>query len=329
MAGKSENPIIQKVTTAQGEDLDLSFLRVSNYVETLDLSGPRLMLEFSDPEGILRMDYSLKENDDLTVAIADPYHRDGMDLEMKFVIKKAPLVGSTLKVLCVQRDIESLKTPSAGPVFFTRKPAGQLLSRFLPGVAQEVGSFPVVEDYHLLPGERPSRLLRQAALEQGAVAFFQRGKMCFQKLSELYAKESQLTYHYNDARKENQVGTYQKPNVDAIIKDKISRKYSGWSPTKGFVGSATATAGTPVEWRPHANVATLNNLGTIGMPAIDFVCHGNGYLMPGVSLSFVWNMERSDAPIDETLPEKVVVSAVAHYYSRQKYFCRVKGVIPA
>ena len=321
-----EKFIVQKVV-APGGDIDLSYMRIGNYVETMDLSGPRFVMQVNDPDGILRLDYEMEEGNEIIVTIADPYQRDGLNLDIPFVVKKVMHSASVLSVMCMQREIDEIKKPSPIPVFFVRKPVDEILSRFLP-VPLHVADFPVVEDYHLLPGERPSRLLRQLAYEQGAVVYTRRGELHFNRLRTLFAKPVELTYHYDDREQENQVISYVKPNVDAIVRDKVVRKYSGWSQTEGYVGGQAA-GGSPVEWRSSQNVTTLTNLGTSCMPAIDFVCLGNGMLTSGITVDLVWNMGRTDAPLDESLPEKVVVSAVAHYYSRsQRYLCRVKGLVP-
>ena len=322
-----EKFIVQRVL-APGGEIDLSYLRTGNYVETLDLSGPRLMLELNDVNGVLRMDYGLQEGDDLMAAIADPHQRDGMSADAVFVVKKVVHNGPVLHVMCLQKEIDELKKPSPIPVFFVQKPVTEIISRFISMPAR-VTDAPVVEDYHLLPGERPSRLLRQVAYEQGAVVYARRGELHFDRLRNLFSRAAGVTYHYEDRGQENQVISYVNPNVDAIVRDKAVRKYAGWSPTEGYVEGGAAGDSAPVEWRSSSHVATLSNLGSAGIPAIDFVCLGNGEITSGMVMDFVWNLDRTDAPMDESLPQKVVVSSVAHYYSRwQKYLCRVKGVVP-
>ena len=65
---------------------------------------------------------------------------------------------------------------------------------------------------------------------------------------------------------------------------------------KGAFPSKTATQ----------NVQTLSNLPTAYKIAIDFMCRGNGFLTPGITLKLVWHQLNPEAPINEALPDKVV-----------------------
>ena len=73
---------------------------------------------------------------------------------------------------------------------------------------------------------------------------------------------------------------------------------------------------------------TLMNATQSYQIGIDFSARGNGFLTPGMALKLWWHMPMQDRPLDESLPDKVVIFSVAHYYSAQKYFCRVLGAVP-
>ena len=71
----------------------------------------------------------------------------------------------------------------------------------------------------------------------------------------------------------------------------------------------------------------LNSINAAPFPVIDFTIKGNGGIRAGSVIAFEWKTRRQDAPINEALPEKVVVSAVSHYYGSGKYLCRCKGSV--
>jgi hypothetical protein len=50
--------LVQKILV-NGAELDISLLQSCTYVETLDLSGPRLMMTLQDRDNILRDDYGV------------------------------------------------------------------------------------------------------------------------------------------------------------------------------------------------------------------------------------------------------------------------------
>jgi hypothetical protein len=174
---------------------------------------------------------------------------------------------------------------------------------------------------------RPSKLLRQVAREKGALCFFRRGSMVFKTLSVMLKQEPKFAYEYGNMNARWQITSFVRPNTKSLIRDAAERNVIGWNMTKGLVRSAMKLA-SPPEFVNAANLPTLNNLQSMPYPAIDFITTGNGSLVPGIPLSLKWHMSRVDAPLDESLPSRVVVGTVAHHYRSQKYVCRVKGVLP-
>lgn len=326
MDNKQEDYLIQKITV-RGQEIDRAFLKEITYVETIDLSGPRLMMRIDDPYRILRDDMKVRERDELEIVIADRWLRDGIDRTIKFVIMTMPVENNMVHFNCFEKTVMGLKVPAKEAILFPQKPVTAILTRLIPGGKYDVGSFPVIEDYHLVPGERPSRLLRQMARELGAVVFWRRGAVVFKKLKDLLAQPAKLTYHHDDRTQKNQIIMYTRSNARTIIRDRVQRNYMGWNMEQGMLRSGKKT-NKPPELVSNASKPSLDNHLEIPVPAIDFTTAGSGYLMPGLPMKLVWNVQRLDAPIDESLPPKVVVGTVAHFYSTQKYFCRVLGVLP-
>jgi hypothetical protein len=307
---------------------DLSFLKEVTFVETVDLSGPRLIMTFDDTHSIIRDSMKVKEKDVLEIRIADVWERDGIDQTIQFVVWTMPNAGSSITLNCMQRNVDLLKTPAKETILFPKKPVETILKRLAPGLKYDVGNFPALEDYHLLPGERPTRLLRQLAKEKAGLCFYRRGSIVFRKLSELAKKEAKHTFEYDNPTAKNQIIYFTRENSKAVIKDRVERNIIGWDMVKGLVKSGKKTT-KPPEFVSVFNQPTMSGLLEIPFPSIDFITLGNGALVPGLPLSIKWNINKIDAPIDESLPAKVVIGTVSHYYSAQKYFCRIKGVLPA
>ena len=328
MSANQEDILVQKITIIRDnkpfEPLDRSFLKELTYVETSDLSGPRLMFVIDDYYRIIRDELGVKPKDVLEVVLSDRFQRDGLDKIIRFVILTMPINDRWITFNCIEASVYKLKLPAREAIVFSHKSVSAVLQKLAPGLKYDVGSFPATNDYHLLPAMRPSKMLRQMAQEHGAVCFWQRGQIVFRKLKELYSAAPEMVYSHNDSRKGNKVIVYSRPNTEGIIQDLTERNYVGWDMVEGFQKSSRVPK-APAEFT-SASKASLDNLTEIPKPVIDFSTAGNGALLPGLTLGLEWNTERADMPIDESLPAKVVIGMVAHSWSPQSYFCQVSGI---
>ena len=341
---------VQKIVWANnGEEIDRSFLREFTYTETIDLSGPRLIMLFDDPDSILTDSdwFQIKVGDVLELTFRDSVYRDAVDIIVRFVILTMPKDGIQLTFNCFQEDVYKLKMPASTPRLFVNKSARDILYALIPGlngdgpidniIVDMIDDFPVVEDYHLLPGMRPSLMIRQMAREHGAMAFFSRNKFYFRTLVDLrdgFADEmdERICYEYNNIQGENQITHMEVLNIEPIIRDRIVRKYIGWDMEKGIIKADCkhyADDGPiPVEFAGVSNQITLSNLLECALPVLDLTMIGDGRLEPGLPLEFGWHLNDTARPFDEKLPGEGVVSAVSHYCTGDKYYCRAKIVIP-
>jgi hypothetical protein len=322
-----EGLFIQRIA-CEGEEVDLSFLQSCVLVETLDLSGPKLIMTLSDTDSILRDSMGIAQFGELEVTFAD-YWNDSSDMELKdfFVVLTMPVKGELVTLNCIQRDVQRLKIPATKARIFKKKPAVTIIQALSPGVACSTAGFPVAEDYHLLPGERPSVMLRQMAIEQGARIYYQRGKFFMSRVADMFARKADLTYAYENRQAEHQIIHYTRPNSSYVVEDSLLKSYCGWNMIEGFVW-AQKHQSRAAEFTSRDTVGALRNLSVSSLPEVDFTTHGSGMLKPGISLDLEWNLFRNDAPIDESLPDKVVIGTAAHFYGGQKYFTRIKGALP-
>ena len=324
---KLEYLLVQRIEHDEtGETLDLSWLVEAIYIETIDLSGPRLIIRINDRESIIRDDIGLKEWDSLTVTLADPYIRGGIDIQETFVVQTMPVgKDETITLNCLSGVIHNLKLPAKDPLFFVQEPLSALLEQFMPGLTYNANTFPANLDWHLLPAMRPSRLLRQAAKELGIQLFYRRGEVVCKPLSELTKQTPAYEYHYNDESQPNQIAGYQQISATTLIDDRMRRNYQGWSLTDGHVLSGMFE-GEAAELAGLENPLNLDNLSKAPVPVLDMYCLGNGGLRAGDTLGLTWNRMNIEMPLDESLPEKVIIGTVAHRYAANRYQCRIKAV---
>lgn len=321
-----EDIFVQKILLVRKDskkEFDLSFLKELIYIEPMDLSGPKLILRMHDPNRYLRDELSIKEKETIEVTLADRWGKDGMDVSIRFTIMTAPVSGQMVEYNCFEVNTERLKRLAVDPILFTQKPVDAIIKRLLPGMKYDIDQFPVTSDYHILPGTRPSKMLRQMAHEKGAAIWICRGTVYCKTLKGLKSAAPKLTYYHQDTTHTEQIMNPQKSNTKTVITDAVVRNYLGWDMTKGIVKTINA-AKAPMEFA--AQVTGLDNLNIVPEPVINFMTPGNGAIRPGINMKLVWNTDNPDSPIDESWPAVTLTGAVAHYYAPQRYYCRIKGV---
>lgn len=331
--------LIQKIVWMEnGEEIDTSFMREATYTETIDLSGPRLTILFDDPDSILTDSdwFWIKIGDVLEITFEDPVYRARMDTKLKFVILTMPKDGGRITFNCFQEDVYKLKIPHDRARLFVSKTAREIIRELVPGIPEgriedKIDDFPVVERYHLLPGMRPSLVIRQLAREQGALAFFSRNKFYFKTLYELRDGadvNERVEYEYNNPMGKNQITHMDVMNVDQIIADRIIRRYMGWHINGGIRTGERVYWNAPLEFTGISHKITLSNMVEFALPVLDLTMIGDGRLEPGLSLDLTWHLDDTARPFDESLPDEGVVGVASHYCTGDQYNCRAKIVIP-
>ena len=329
--------LIQKIVwIGTGEEIDTSFMREATYTETIDLSGPRLSILFDDPDSILTDSewFKIQIGDVLEVTFEDPIFRARMDTKLRFVILTMPKDGGRLTFHCFQEDVYKLKMPHDRARLFGKSTPREIIKELVPGIAaglieDQIDNFPAVERYHLLPGMRPSLLIRQLAKEQGALAFFSRNKFYFKTLMDLRDEvEERVYYEYNNPMGENQIVTMDVMNVDQVVADRIIRRYMGWHIEGGIRAGERVYWDAPLEFTGISHKITLSNMVKFALPLLDLTMIGDGRLEAGFPLEFGWHLDDTKRPFDESLPDAGVVGVASHYCTGDQYNCRVKIVIP-
>lgn len=216
---------------------------------------------------------------------------------------------------------------------FTQRGVQEIAAAFAGGLKRSIGQFAVVENYHCIAGERPTTMLRQLAEEQGAHAWVARGTFHLRKFAELLAQDPAMTFHYATMDSGFPILKYTRPSTQMHLQESAIRSFTGWNETLGRVKTSSSipflagAKSTPPMITGAAAPYVLGNKPVTKQTAIDFVTLGNLSITPGQLAKLVWHLPDPENPIDEGLPERVVIESVAHWYSSQKYYCRVKGAV--
>jgi len=329
----AKTPLLQSAFRGETE-LDLSFCKAVSFVETIDLSGPRLILTFDDTYSIIRNVMKIKVGDVLKCALADMMHENKLNLTADFQIMSMPVDGELVTINCLQKEIADLKKPSVNARLFSNGGGMDVI-----GILKALTSFKdfdapdpiaLLNPYHLLPGERPSLLLRQLAMEHALVIYAFRGKLCVKTMAAMFGQSlPENVFQYKNPDADYQIVDYKHVNREALIADRVARKYVGFSLTDGILSSGNY-GDQPPEITAADSQAVLDNLSKIAIPVLDIITWGAGSIGPGLPMKFQWNMDDKwkDSAIDESLPTSAIVGTVAHYSAgASNYFCRVKAVI--
>lgn len=320
-----EHMLVQRITVNGQYEVDMALLQTCTYVETLDLSGPRLMLTFQDRDNLIRDDYGLVENAEIEVTFNDRHMRGGIDLVEKFVMRSVSGANNeTVKMAGFAKPIHDLKTPTAKALFVNAADAAGVITRNVPGAKVLSDALPVMGAWHLLPGERPSRKLRMMGRELGAAVYYLRNEFCIKSLKTLFEQEPFAEFHHNDNRQDNQIISYKSTYRKDLSKERMRRSFVGWNMVDGLI-RAVKNEDAPIEMARFGEVPTLDAMNTYLTPAIDFGTNGWGELKPGVCVAPKIHRVSEGKPYDESVPEKVLLYEVAHHYAVNKYECRVKG----
>lgn len=329
------NCIFQKIVHDQsGEELEIAYLTEGNYVESIELDGPKLILSFTDPRERIKNELQIKELDTLTVSFGDPWREDGVsEIDVFTVLTVKPEQDGTVKMNCMAKTVYSMKVIADKTRVFTQRGMSSILGAFSGGAKLNIGKFPVVENYHCIAGERPSILLRQVATEQGAHIWYSRGTVYMHRFKDMFAKEPDMTFNWGRMKDENGIVRYTKPSNQINEEENRVRTFTGWNEVTGRVKtspdmpviSKSKSAPTVITGSPNPFV--LANAPVAKKTAIDFVALGNMSITAGQAVKLLWHTADPENPLNEGLPDKVVVESVAHWYASQKFYSRVKGAI--
>lgn len=322
----------QKIVHDQsGGELEIPYLDNGTYVESLELDGPRLFLSFRDPERTIKNEIAPKEKDTLTMDMGDTWRDGGESFSDVFTLLSVGYAGDKVKFELMARKVYAMKEIAAMTSVFTRRAPAEIIRAFASGADIAAGKFPVVENYHCIAGERPSALLRQIAGELGCHVWYERGSVYFHRFADLFKREPEIELSHGSMSAENIIISYDRPSGQIQAEEKNSRSFTGWDEKEGRVktdpGRLAGAKSTPPMQTASPHPLILGNQTVAKKLAIDLVAYGNLSLTAGQAVKLSWLSPDPQNPINEELPDKIVIDQVAHWYSNQQFLSRIKGAV--
>ena len=328
MDNQKQGPYIQQIVCG-GKEIKPSFLQQSTLIESMDLSGPKLILKFNDPDSVLYDDIGVKPTKTLTVTFTDFWHDDeaGNDpLVDNFFIQNMLVESEIVTLKCLQSDIKALKSPAYRPMMLVQRHVPVIARRLMPNVRYEIDRFTVDNNYLVSPGECKSNVLRNLGWDLGAKVFYRRGTLVIRKREDMFDDPPAFTYAYNSPQAPFQIIHYQSPHGKEIVYDSTEKRNCERDMIESSDSAANHSQNAAESVRV-VSLAALHNI-SITFPEVEFTVPGSGALAPGMALALEWNLKHLDPSLDESLPKKIIISTLTHNYQEQKYLTCVNGILP-
>lgn len=297
------------------------------YIETLDLSGTKLILTLADQSLAYRDDLGIRIDTQLDLTLAD---LSGGDEELwldSFVVAKASSTegksGSNLKLECVQRHCAALHELAAVPMFINNKKPAEVLKVLLPDFDIECDDFPATGSYYLNAGGTKSRLIRNLMRDHGAICYFCRGKLYFKSIESLISAPSKFELKYNAPFSQHGIVSYKLLGKEAIYSRIVEKNYMSWNCVTGLSKSKTDSEKCPV-LISTPTPAALDNQRKTTVPIIEAQLYGFGGYQPAVAVGFSCYKRMPEVQTDESIPAKMLISQVTHYQQGMRYLCKIE-----
>ena len=321
----------RKICAPNGDEIDVGMLVGGVYIERLDLSGPQLLLTYKDV-GRRVSALDIKKYDEMQVSMSDDWEGSGTEINGTFTVLKASRTDDTVNLALMESRTYALKKMAVQTRVFHNRAVPEILGAVAHGLTPGLCSCGVVNDYHIVAGERPSATLRQLAKEQGAHVWAARGKITMERMAVLAAKAPQMTFQYGKDEANKIYDGFKRLSDQLSSQDTNFRSFTGWDEVKGRVKTAP---GIPFfqglgnrRMAPSATSAqtgyTLNAAPLSTQRVVSFITDGDLSITPGMVIAMKWNTGNPENPVDETLPSQAVVDVVAHSYMFGRYYSRVE-----
>ncbi len=306
-----------------GEEVDKSTLVSCAYIETLDLSAPNIIAAFKDDRGDLRDDLKLVEGAIIDLEFGDVDGRGNAMFKETFIVSDAPIKNNVIKAEGFSEAVHILKTPAIKPKFLVDKPVKVLLEELCEGTGLVVQCSVVgMGTYHLNFDMTPSKLIRNIARDFGAKVWVSRGVLYFRSFEELMSQDKLYKVGLNAKDVDIDITTHEVVRNRKQFERVAQKNYFSWSIDKGVASSDTnATKGKVLV---TTNQGQLNNLSKYVQPLLVFECYGISDLQPSNMLEFILVRLSNDESLDESLPNRMLITRITHYTQGERYLINVE-----
>ena len=320
-----------------GPYLPVEWLLSASYIETLDLTGPMLILVIQDHFRVAFDDLGATEGGLVTVMFDDVMN-EGMSiehtvLERSFRIATLEQNGhGLLQLNCIESHIWELMKPANKSRFFVNKPLSQAVEE-MTGLTAKISDDVVVSRCHLNAGDSVCTTLDRLALEQGCAIWLNRdNELCMTRMATLASASPTIQFRHNDKDPSNQypIKRYTLHQQGDLYQMRFCRNFGGWSQIDELGQILPETPpDLPYRYYPIDDPQVLTNLNWLMVPLLELDTRGVGELEPGEPASLIAYRFEPHTPTNDRFPDFGITTKVVHYVSgEQAYLCRVELGVP-
>ncbi len=314
--------LIQEITI-NGEDVHLLNIFKSSFHLSTELDCPQIVLDLYERNSLadlLQIKFGLVVKIHFSDLITNDFEQE---IEFK-VLSVIPTPESHIKRLnCLESNVfEAIKKQPKG-VFFRKKPVNYILKQLFPNIKKfDIDSFPILGDFHVPSGSQVNREIKEQLCRQyAAMCWIANGTLHFKKVVDLFNQDSVATYTNNPHSKDAYRISEAYPAENQNKERQILREYIGYHPEAGFISGGKI--GHPKKVTNFDNKTILNNLAIGSKRVLDITVPGRGALEPGQNLDLEWISNNPEMPINESLPNKALVTRINHFVRGERHKMRV------
>lgn len=322
MANELAQLYIQTVSL-DGEIIPRELFVKTNYIESLNLRAPILMLDLHDFSREYIDNKKINSDSILSITAGDP-DGDGEFFKDDFRVIAYPLDNDTIKIQAVSTSAAEL---------LVRSPTAMYLSDTVTSVISKFSTKDKdIEDegrqvtFHVNNGEKPAYPLMKMAKDNGAFIWASRSSIFFKRYETLSSQPPAFRYEANNPNSEYTITKLSHISNDYIASQTSNMQYMGFNSVEGF--QSFGDSESPTVMVSSGDPQTISNLNKTFVPKLDVECTGNPNIFAGMVLEVIVNRYDVENKIDESIPKQMIVGVVAHNENRVTFRTRmILGVI--
>lgn len=318
MADTRQQLFLQTVAI-NGTAINRDLVIRSNYIESLGLRGPILMLELYDYTRDVIDNKKLTAGSIITITAGDATG-EGELFKDEFVVISYPLQNDVIMIQAVSKGVASLLTRSASPVYVNDDTATSIIGIFSK-MPVEAKSQERTLTIHVNNGEKPAYPLMRMARENGSAIWSAKGKIFFKKYTEFGKEKAVFRYEASNPAADYTITKIRYLTNAYMDKQATDYNFVGFNSGEGFQNAGNAAA--PTMFVSSGDPQTLANLSISFKPKLDIECDGNPNLTAGMVLEVVVNRYDTNNKNDESVPKKMVIGSITHNEDRVGYRARM------
>lgn len=311
--------LVQKVI-ANGEEMLVEHIREFAFIENGSMDGNKLLMKVLDSAALYRDDFGIKQGSEITVTLADWNSKGDQIWIEKFIVAKAALVNGYLEIEGFEKTIHQLKQQVSKPRFFNNKQPSEILKELVPNLALDCDVFELGATYHLNSGGTKSRLIRSMARDYGAMCFISRGIMYFKAIKNIPMVKDFKIEHSNPTRADHSIAHYYVIGEQGLFERVLNREYVSWDIVEGIQKSGSGAK--VMVSVPQAKALRNQNVSII--PILDVELNGFTAFKPMKICEVLFHKQITEQELDESIPDKQIITQVVHYQQDSKYQCRLE-----